>query len=965
MNCRIAVLGFVLSAGMLGLPTVGYGIGNQKVPGPGLKLHVTDVDQKNWTVHAEKNAASVSKECVRNDESALKWSPQDGPRLIFSRSDGAVVPVKKGQYFNLFIYSPEAGEGTLQFEFLDEAGTVRYRFPFLLNYKGWRQTFCYYTATPVTDPGLSSFSSIRITAEQAEGSLFLSELDLTPTRAFWDMHVSMQVPFVPHRQGALEGWKALTALEPVADAEITKQERADLQLIRQRLEEKLVPSYSAKLDQHLKTFNMYEIRLSDEGYYAGRPIGRVSSFLGMIRDLTRDYILTKDDRARAAIELSLRYLHDQGIAAGSSLQCFLAVYNYREMFPFLASLKGHIDPELLAQSYATAAWYSDVGAILLREPVNTDWLGMSSINTLYYTFFACDDPGKQVALLHAWRDYMKFSTQFSYSGEENLKPDGSIYHHEGHYPARYASIAWSSLIDQYYLMRDTSFSIEEDMYERIRAVVTTMGNGTAGNSLPWGIGGRSAEPERIGEWVRLPVENFRMLSELGGAFCDGDHDPRVAALANRLFPEQQMLGEAPETPPSGFWQCNYVPAGFFRRGNWLVYFRGMTDHLWSTEAYQRGLGHNVYGFYQGHGSLEPWYAGTAEQNGYRMGGWDYNLFSGTTALRYNSPEELHINTLNFDGNLRQKKPFCGALAFGSGEDDYFDTRGQYGIFAMDFQSRRDNSFTFRKSVFCLNDEYIVALGDQISSADNSRPLITTLFQRLMLTGEETPLLVDGREVDGKMKRSSKGVWLLDPQQTGYWVRAGNLRLSSEKQTYPIGWEDKNSKKPDTAPAAWAYLDHGKSPKNASYEYAIVPGTDADSMKRWDVLFGAKKTYRAVCNEAYHAVKDINSGRIGIAVFAPATELPGGVVIGADQSCLMVYKANDAGLQLALSNPKLNVTGWKDPQDFQTVKLTLKGKWKVTKVHDDIAISTGKQTTEVAFTTRHGKRYQINLVPEER
>lgn len=959
-----AVVGFILLLGLLWLPAVGYGAGDRESPSQGVKLTVPVADQEDWVVHAEENALSVSTQCLQKSGSALKWSPQEDPSLMLVHPDGAEVSVKQGQYFNLFIYSPKAGEGLLRFDFLDEAGTVRYSFPFLLNYKGWRQTFCYYKAMPVTDPGLNPFSAIRITAEQGEGPLFLSELALTPSIAFWDMHVSMQVPFVPHRQSALEGWKALTALEPVADAEITEQELADLQLIRQRLEEKLVPSYSAKLDPHLKTFNTYGIRLSDEGYYEGRPIGRVSSFLGMIRDLTRDYILTKDDRALAAIDLGLRYLRDQGIAAGSNLQCFLAVYNYREMFPFLASLKGHIDPELLAQSYATAAWYSDVGAILLREPINTDWLGMSSINTLYYTFFACDDPGKQVALLRAWRDYMKFSTQFSYSGEENLKPDGSIYHHEGHYPARYASIAWSSLIDQYYLMRGTSFSIEEETYERIRAVVTAVGRSATGNSLPWSISGRSGEPERIGEWVRMPIDNFKMLAELGGAFCDGDHDPRVAAMANRLFPSQRMFGEAPEVPPSGFWQCNYVPAGFFRRGNWMIYFRGMTDHLWSTEAYQRGLGHNVYGFYQGHGSLETWYAGTAEENGYRMGGWDYNLFSGTTALRYDSPEELHINTLKFDGNLRQKNPFCGALAFGSGEDDYFDTRGQYGIFAMDFQSQRDTSFTFRKSVFCLNDDYVVTLGDQISSADDSRPLITTLFQRLMLTGEEPPLLIDGREVDGKMRRSSRGVWLLDPQQTGYWVRAGNLRLASEEQTYPIGWEDENSKKPDTAPAAWAYLDHGKAPENASYEYAIVPGTDADSMKHWDVLFGAKKAYRAVCNDAYHAVRDINSGRVGIAVFSPATELPGAVV-GADQSCLIVYKANDAGLQLALSNPKLDVTGWKNPLDFQIVKLTLKGKWKAMQEQEDIAISTGKQTTEVAFTTRHGKRYQLHLVPMKR
>lgn len=908
-------------------------------------------------------------------DSYLWEAESDKPLLI---NTGERSPSGKNQAISLWIYSTKKlSDGKLRIEFLDAKGATLYSFDYLLNYTKWRPLRRHYTSIKGFESG-KTFSKIRIVPEKFSGvqKLYLRDLNAVKNvRHYWG-RPSLQMPEAGLSTDNQRGkyYDSYTKLQNLkSTAEVTKEDLLELAKIREQALEALCleenknkknwpwseEDIRTKSESGLKnswpwkTYARYGLHYDSNGNPVLKEIKKAGGFFKAIQYLAYYYKLTKSKEALEAIELSMRHWLETH-AAGSQEHVGLAGYGFgRSWHEILVLMKDDLDPELIKEFWDMGIWYMNSGYMLMDDPRNnTDWMGTKSHFLIYYALFTSMAPGKQIDIIRGYHDYIDRFIADRYAREDNLKPDGSCFHHEAHYISYSLTSHWK-MISNFYILRGTSFQMKKEPYEKLKAVLRLNADNVQNASyFPWTMNSRKGGPQTYG---RITIEEWKKLAKIGGAIYGKEFDPEVAAIANRMYPEAKLFDTPAESSPEGFWQQNYATAGFYRKNDWLAYMRGFTNKLWGTEI---AAGVNRYSYFQGHGGLEILYPGSPAENGYQPKGWNYNLFPGTTSFRM-SPEELKAATKGKSWvSYYQKKSFCGAVAFGSEDNNYFDTKGSYGIFGFDFESKFLEGFSFKKTYFCLNDKYIVCLISDLNAKDKKHPAITTLFQRNGL--KDMKVVLDGQLIapGKKLDVPKKNHWLLDPLGTGYWVKDKALKVANlEEQTYPLH-DDKGT---GENPAAWAYIDQGVAPKNAAAEFVAVPGTNEKAMKSWAANFQKNQAYQVLQqNGDCHAVKDLETGLTGLAIYKPDGKLPMGFIKNVSQSCLIVYKLKGQELELAVSNPKLNVTGWKNKDDFQTVNIILEGKWQSTELPEGAQITEETDQTLVSVKTQYGKRYLMNL-----
>ncbi len=195
---------------------------------------------------------------------------------------------------------------------------------------------------------------------------------------------------------------------------------------------------------------------------------------------------------------------------------------------------------------------------------------------------------------------------------------------------------------------------------------------------------------------------------------------------------------------------------------------------------------------------------------------DYQKIPGATILQKELlPDETHI----------QKKgitDFAGAV-----------TDGLYGAASFDFKSPHD-PLEAKKSWFFFDDEY-VCLGAGIKASSNNS-VVTTLNQNLLLGDVRT-----GSEGDSKILASGthqlKGQnWVYSDQVAYVFTKPQDVHVANGPVTG--NWRDinKQSSIPTedvTKDVFKLWIDHGNRPKDATYEYIVVPGIDHQQAAAYD------------------------------------------------------------------------------------------------------------------------------------
>ena len=145
---------------------------------------------------------------------------------------------------------------------------------------------------------------------------------------------------------------------------------------------------------------------------------------------------------------------------------------------------------------------------------------------------------------------------------------------------------------------------------------------------------------------------------------------------------------------------------------------------------------NPFGFHLSDGTIYTYVKGNEYRDVY--GAWDWNLIPGTT-VDYGATQ-LACNKVQFKG----KESFVGGVAL-----------GEAGIAVMNYTNPQTGSLHWSKSYFFFPNTYAVQFVGDITSANKSAPIVTTLDQR-QLSGS---VFIDGSIVtDENVTQTANRVW---------------------------------------------------------------------------------------------------------------------------------------------------------------------------------------------------------------
>jgi hypothetical protein len=608
-----------------------------------------------------------------------------------------------------------------------------------------------------------------------------------------------------------------------------------------------------------------------------------------------------------------------------------------------------------------------------NNAINTDLIYNISDAMLAYSLWQ-DSADERYRYMRGFKRYIDRFFSYTVGTTEGIKADGTGFHHWVAYNNYMYSYNTAASLLTY--LSGTSFQVGQANYEVFRnAFYTQYIQANDFGTQALSTAGRNPQNRTrpIGQSA------LKKIAIAGGEIMGlATADPIFAGMYNRIHGVDAAFNYSTVAPfESGFFQFNHASAGAFRKDNWIVFNKGFSNNMWGAEIY---IPQNRYGRYQSYGAQEVIYPGDRETgNGYDSNTWDWNYNPGTTVIRL-PWEKLHAERGRID-EVQQKR-FVGALNLKNNNSELLtNNHGDYGMFAMDFQEEEGQgfgvthasenhnaTFTFKKSNFYF-DDIIVCLGSGINNNDNSNTTITTLYQRLDNKG--IPPNVNGvnQSASGEVTFSgASNNWLLSNYNTGFYLLSGSgdLKVKKEVQQTPNQnqiWPVDFSGNP-TDTYYTGYIDHGTNPSNASYEYILMPDSDATEMQALDAAIqGSNKPYTVHQQDASahiveHKAKDV----WGYAFFNAASNLLYNKVMGVSASCLVMTEANSGTLLLSVVNPDIgfNLKAY-TPSIQVTRQVTLQGEWTLSTSYPGVQIlSASAVQTVIEFTLVDGLAKEVLL-----
>lgn len=923
----------------------------------------------------QHSTAVISRSHARDGECSLKWCFSKGAEITFNTS----VPFsplnmksasKAIDTFIFWLYSEKALSGNLKIEFFKNNETCC-SFNVELGFTGWRTGWIAYERD-MQGNAQNDMEGFRITANtNSEGVLYFDQIipvvkidsrHHTPDVQFPFVHESVTNEANNHWLSLLKFMRAQNA----AAADCTQlANEEELNTIINRLTE-----YIIKFSQEL---NVKQLESTIEGFYTNcgkmrrvdishikesyplqqkeyldsltdalefRDVGKAMLGLAV---LWQKGTSKQKEYASAKFICIFKHLQYLGFAGGSALGTTHHLgYQTREFMYSLMLMQKPLKNEGLCQAAAdTASWYSGSGRALGSD----EDIGLESLdtfNTLSHGMLIGallqENPAVAHVMLKGFQRWLNSCLLPAPGIEGPFKTDNCMFHHCNHYPA-YAIGGIESISAFIYFISVPSYKITQAAHESIKNAVLAFR--VYCNSLEWSIGMSSRHPDGTGTQYSgvSSIKAFEYLAKAGSPDGTQTVDLQLAAACMRLYPfvnqGKAPFNVKPEQTPSGHWSFNYGCAAVHRRGEWMLTVRGFSKYIWGNETY---LAANLYGRYIAYGQLELLNRGkpiSHRQSGYSQFGFDWNFFPGTTAIalpfKLLRADVRNVDTFSgFEEMIISDEAFCGGTSLLGN-----------GLFAIKLHEHGKYNPTHRanKSYFFI-DGYVVCLGSSIENISKYETYTTT-YQKTFNEGEF--ICLDNAGVKNT-EFSDESIYttnqiITDSKQNRYFVAKGQtVKTEILQQTTPNHENDA----PCTGVFAKALICHGKSPKNAQYEYALL-ADDCINAKQ----FAENVPYTVMQkNKQLHQLKTDTSVYYS---FFEQGSAKGGNVINADTPCLVIETQTHQGLQLALCDPdmrfyegveadQLNPDGtqrevslysrkWqKNESAPHTMCLTLKGVW---------------------------------------
>jgi chondroitin-sulfate-ABC endolyase/exolyase len=976
---------------------------------------------------------SISKAYYKDGNASLQWDYTEGSAVVITEPIG-YRPFQEGtknqarDSFVIWIYNTAAVEGNLLVEFGRDGQTVDCFFQLGLNFKGWRTAWVAYERDMKGNPHPEMNTiTIRMPKGVQPGTLFIDQMMLnTPIDPRFHTR-DFQVPLVNLGAdvSANAHWLALYAFEQLTPpheipASVRQEEKDALQLMNERFEslclkKRRVSQEEIELLQ--QRFAEYGI-MSQVGMLTGRPIElffdhyppplkeelkRLSNGV-QLSEITHFLLETavcfrscEEEEQRAVMQAMfisvLDHMEDQGWTYGSSQGTVHHFgYNFRDYYPAVFLMRAILkEAGILERTQRTMRWFSGVGRThtpLAEVEGNID-IYNTTLHGMLASLLIMDDTSEKIRDLKAFRDWLSQSLLPAPGLRAAYKIDGSAYHHVNHYPA-YAVGGFQGVTPVMYVLKGTPFRVSREAHETIRNALLAMR--LYSNKREWLISLSARHP--TGKWA-LDPEPFVFLADSGTPDGRSEVDTEVAAAYLRLLDQGERteaarrfeaMGIIAEPEPNGHWTMNYAALAIHRRDSWLAGMRGHSRYLWANETYVNA---NLYGRYISHGHLQIMSRGEPvnhQASGYQHDGWDWNRWPGTTTV-HKPLEELRANVCNvdtfsgFEEMLLSDETFAGGLHL----------EGHNGMFAMKLHEhpKYEGSHRARKSAFFF-DNRIICLGSGIENDNEACVTETTLFQNHLPAIHDPLWLNEAAPVTefpfSQKKQLDNPTWILDNKGNGYYIPAGQT-VAVSKATQHSKHQSTGADTQGDFAAAW--LEHGTSPNEGSYEYTVLVDIDYRQVERFYKQMEHSDTalYKVLRRDrSAHVVYDAESCTTAYALFEADEHLGIGHLTAIDTPAMVMIREDGGTLIMSAVDPDLRLyegieTDQYDRSGIQrevsvysrkwvhaesmvhTMRITLKGQWMLSSPGQGIQVLAGEgDSSVVELTSKDGLPMAFILVP---
>ena len=938
-----------------------------------------------------KGTLSISDRHYRIGQQSLQWDWIAGDTLVIDLNAAEEASLTTGRkiydwefnHFEMWVHNEVAGKDTFDVEFINNQGVDQFRFNFNVNYDGWRRLLRSYRFDMIArsypwDINWNVDKIYLVAPTAGNGTIFLDDIQYIRTKDI--KYADRQMPdlyrLARYKENYIDDFHyrldSLNSKVPVSTP--ATNELLGLASVRTKILER--SSSTAPLESDLvsanATYASYNIVTTD-GIIKGKDITKPLEISSMFITFTRSFIHNNNTESREKAINLLRLMLDCGVAGGSGrwfaggatgyddMAFFASLIDAYEFIP--ASLRYPISDFLKWSSDVNLGWMDDPNGLFDTD--NLYVLSRAYLCTILY------NPDDAIAIkdLKCLKSFIKKFLKYQKGNTDGLKPDGTGFHHYGHYNAY--MYAFASVIDPILsTLIGTPFQIDDEAYNNLRKIVYAQYIMSNPNQYANSVCGRHP----FNSIMVFGKRHFIPLALAGGDILNKAFDPVVAGMSARIWgQDSQLAGGTAEPFPSGFWQMNYSPLAMYRRNKWAATIKGINNYFWGAEIYP---GANRYGRYQSYGAVEIVYPGGLAGSGLSAAGWNWNKTPGTTtillpfnslALPSSQSKLAEKNAFNFSGGVKFGIPAPNAPS----DVILADLHGDYGMFGLNFKqtaatATHNPSFIFRKSFFCFGDK-IVCLGSNINNNDDANKTITTLFQGA-LSSTGTPTVVDGASKTGVSQSENLDKasphWLIDAYKTGYYVLPGNtIHVERQSQTSP---DQSGSGATTTANFANAFIDHGNAPASAKYAYVIAPNTTENDMTAFaaDMQSSSTRAFDILQQDtAAHIIRENASGVTGFSLFLPNDNLVSNDILkGNDVPCVAMMQVNIDTLRISLVNPDLNLVN--NISTAVPITLTLYGKWsKIPGIPSKYAnvISAEPTQTIVQFNPADGLPAEIALI----
>lgn len=970
---------------------------------------------------------SISDVHYKDGTHSMEWVFEPGgvlelkKDLKFEEKD----PTGKDLYLSAFIvwvYNEEPQDAKIEFQFLKD-GKKCTSFPFGINFKGWRAAWVCYERDMQGTPE-EGMNELRIVAPQSKGRLFIDHL-ITGTKVDARQQTAdLQVPFV--NAATKNHWLVVykhSLLQP--DIELTPvsdQQKKEMKLLEKRFRDMNYTKGKVtekELNTIRKKYDFYQITYKN-GHVSGVPIYMVrasEAYERIIPNWDKDMLTKLGVEMKAYFDLMKRiavaynnstdqpevqkelrqkfmamydHITDQGVTYGS---CWGNIHHYgysvRGLYLAYFLMKDVLREEgRLLEAERTLRWYAITNEVYPKPQGNG--IDMDSFNTQttgrIASILMMEDTPEKLQYLKSFSRWIDYGCRPALGLAGSFKADGGAFHHRNNYPA-YAVGGLDGATNMIYLFNHTEWAVSPLAHETVRKVLLAMRFYCNKQHFPLSMSGR--HPDGRGKLVPMhyammamagtPDGNeaydesmaaayLRLISDIPADAQEPDYMPKVSNAQERKIAKQLMKqGFRAEEDPEGNLALGYGCVSVQRRDNWSAVVRGHSRYLWAAEHY---LGHNLFGRYLAHGSMQiltaaPGQTVTPATSGWKQEGFDWNRIPGATYIHL-PLDLLKAKVMNVDTFSGMEEMLYSDEAFAGGLSQQQEN-GNFGM-KLHEHDKYNGTHRARKSYHFIGGT-IVCLGTDIENDNADYPTETTIFQLAVND-------VAGQEY-WKNYQGNGNVWM-DHLNTGYYVP---VKASFEKN-FPQRSRLQNSGKDTKGDWVSLVVNHGKAPEGGSYEYAVLPQTDAATMK----AFAKKPGYKVLKQDRdAHIVQVPAEGICSYVLFeTPQATLPGGLLQRTDTACLvMVQKeASDKYLltvaqpDLALyrgdSDEALDENGkriersiysrpWINNESGEIpVMVTLKGRWTVEETPYCKLVSADKKQTVLRFTCKDGASFEVEL-----